>query len=350
MAKHRNHRNLYSKSTFKANSPTAPTLRSGTNAAGGAFSLQKAAAAVPRDSSLERLLAVIDLFSLAKPILTGEEIGSALALSRATLYRYLRVLGTAGFVAPVGSGRYCLGPRFVALDRQIRLSDPLLVHATPVMEEFIGHFNGLLLLCSHYRDKVLCIHHVASDPSIRFSMQRGRTFPMFRSAPSKAILAYLPPHQLKSLFLHEHAAIRDADCGDTWPQFRDKLKAIRMNGFYFAYGELDKELFGLSAPIFRAPGQIAGSVTSVIPKVEFRQEMLPELTSMTLELARRINARICIDTSVNLASAQHLHCVAGPTEGSPRAPIVGGIRATYAVSAADSARVDAPKLRRKIVR
>ena len=260
----------------------------------------------PRDSSLNRLLAVIDLFSLSRPIWTGEEIATALSLSRATLYRYLQLLGSTGLVSPTGNGRYCLGPRIIELDRQIRLGDPLLVHATPVMEAFIQRFQGVLLLCTHYRDRVLGIHHVASESSIRFSMQRGQPFPMFRSAPAKVILAHLPPHQLKSLFLHENVAIRAAGLGETWPVFRDALKAIRTAGYFFAYGELDKELIGLSAPIFRAPGQIAGSLTTVMRKVRFRYDMLPDLTRMTLDAAGQINEKVCVEGPAESATVTPL--------------------------------------------
>lgn len=231
----------------------------------------------PKESSLDRLLAVIDLFSLIKPVWTGEEIGTALGLSRATLYRYLRSLGASGLIAPTGGGKYVLGPRIIELDRQIRLSDPMLKHAAPVMQEMVKHYEGVALLCTYYRDKVMSIHHEASDPSIQFIMQRGRPFPLFRGSPSKAILAHLPPHQLKSFVLHEGPKIRDAGLGETWPEFRDALKEIRTEGVIFAYGELDRELVGISAPIFRGDGDVAGSITVVQTKRKFQRDTLLEL-------------------------------------------------------------------------
>ena len=245
-----------------------------------------------RESSNDRLLAILDLFTLERPIWTAEEIGTAMSLSRTTLYRYLRTLGAAGFVAPLGSGRFVLGPRVIELDRQIRLSDPLLRVAVPVMQRTITEFDGLLLLCTYYRDKVMTIHHESSDPGYRFSMQRGQPFPLFRGSPSKSILAHLPPYQLKTFMLHEARAIREAGLGETWPEFRDKLRAIRTAGVCVALGEIDPELFGVSAPIFRGPGDIAGSLTVVIAKKKFKEAHLPKYVQMAKKAAAEISSGV----------------------------------------------------------
>lgn len=261
---------------------------------------QKAAALEPagsskagaRESSHDRLLAVLDLFSLDKPTWTAEEIGAALKLTKTTLYRYLRTLGSSGLVSPTGGGGYALGPRVIELDRQIRLSDPMLRVAVPVMQRTIEKFSGLLLLCTYYRDKVMTIHHEVSDASFEFSMQRGQPFPLFRGSPSKAILANLPSHQLRALMLHESRQIREAGLGEDWAEFRDKLRAVRNDGICIAYGELDPALIGISAPIFRTAGEVAGSLTIALAKRNFQPTTLSEFIDMAKQAAADITTGI----------------------------------------------------------
>jgi len=245
-----------------------------------------------RESSHDRLLAVLDLFSLERPTWTADEIGSKLNLTKTTLYRYLRTLGTSGLVSAAGGGGYVLGPRIIELDRQIRLSDPMLRIAVPVMQQTIEKFEGLLLLCTYYRDKVMTIHHEASDHSFSFSMQRGQPFPLFRGSPSKAVLANLPPYQLRAFMLHEARHIRAAGLGEDWPEFRDKMRAIRNAGICVAYGELDPGLIGISAPIFRSPGDVAGSITVALAKKKFRESNLPKLIDLAKQAAARISESI----------------------------------------------------------
>src|SRR5919107_1207736 len=127
-------------------------------------------------SSLERLLRVIDLFTPERPQWTADEIGETMGVSRATQYRYLKTLTGAGLLAAAGNGSYRLGPRFIVIDRQIRLSDPLLQHGPPAMARACRTLGHAQLLCTYFGSQVICIHQEAADPSIRSSMDRGRPF------------------------------------------------------------------------------------------------------------------------------------------------------------------------------
>ncbi|RZI99177.1 MAG: hypothetical protein EOP39_25150, partial [Rubrivivax sp.] len=173
------------------------------------------ALSAPPPSSLERLLRVIDLFTPEQPQWTADRIGEVMAVSRATQYRYIKNLMNAGLLASAGEGRYRLGPRFVVLDRQIRLSDPLSRHGPAIMQRACAELGSAQLLCTHFADEVLCIHQERVDDRIRSSMERGRPFPMFRGSPSRAILAWLPESRLRNLMLLHAHEIREAGLGGT---------------------------------------------------------------------------------------------------------------------------------------
>ena len=74
-------------------------------------------------NSLERLLGLLDLFSMDAPVWSTEAMMQATGSTRSTCYRYLKVLQAAGFLTPVAQGAYILGPRIIELDRQLRLRD-----------------------------------------------------------------------------------------------------------------------------------------------------------------------------------------------------------------------------------
>jgi len=251
------------------------------------------AGAIPiATSSLDRLLALLDIFTPEHPTWTAERIRDVMPMSRATLYRYLQRLCAVGLLAPTGSEGYRLGARIIELDRQIRAGDPLLTHSYAVMSEFGKSFSGVLLLCSHYGDRVLCIHQEAADPTIKSSMERGRPFDLFRGAPSKAILAHLPAHRLRRLLLYHGPDIRAAGLGETWPEFRERMKAIREEGACVAYGEIDPTLIGVGAPIFSGPAEVAGSLTAVLSKERFKPEMLEDLKTRIKTAAAQISQRL----------------------------------------------------------
>jgi DNA-binding IclR family transcriptional regulator len=84
-------------------------------------------------NSNDRVLGLIDLFTEAQPVWTTEALILKQGTSRASTYRDLKALVTTGFLTPVAPVAYALGPRFIELDRQIRLADPLLKVAPPIM-------------------------------------------------------------------------------------------------------------------------------------------------------------------------------------------------------------------------
>jgi DNA-binding IclR family transcriptional regulator len=62
-----------------------------------------------RPSSGDRMLAVLELFTVEQPQWTVEAAAAELRVSVPTAYRYFRRLTTAGLISPVSSAGYTLG-------------------------------------------------------------------------------------------------------------------------------------------------------------------------------------------------------------------------------------------------
>jgi DNA-binding IclR family transcriptional regulator len=245
-------------------------------------------------SSLERLLKVIDVFTPERPEWTADQIGEVMGVSRATQYRYIKTLTNAGLLGSAGDGVYRLGPRFVVIDRQIRLSDPLLQYGPPAMARACNELRSAQLLCTYFGDQVLCIHQEVFDPSIHSSMDRGQPFPLFRGSPSRAILAWLPETRLRNLMLSHSHEIRESGLGATWAEFRQRIRDIRAQGYYVGRGEIDQELMGVAVPILRPTGELMGSLTTIMPLTELTPAALAEKVSITKRAASEIMSKLMV--------------------------------------------------------
>jgi DNA-binding IclR family transcriptional regulator len=243
------------------------------------------------DTSVARVLGILDLFTPEMPVWTVDMLVERLALGRATAYRYVRALGDAGFLVPVSRAGYVLGPRFIEFDRSIRLADPLLQIVPPVMAELRQAVNGAQLLCAFYGLRVLSVLQDKTDPNITMSMERGRPFPLFQGSPSRVILAHLPTYQLRNLALNHQAAITAAGLGETWTEFRDAMRAIRKTGYLVA-SDIDKALVGISAPIFHAPGAVTASLCLVRRRENVAEADAATLGRLAVEACQRISAEL----------------------------------------------------------
>jgi DNA-binding IclR family transcriptional regulator len=242
-------------------------------------------------STILRVLRLIDLFTEAKPIWTADEILEAHEMSRATAYRDLRALVDTGFLAPVSAGTYALGPRFIELDRQIRLGDPLLRIAPPIMAAQREKVGGTQLLCRYYGLRVLSIHEDRYDARIRTSFDRGRPFSVFTGSTSQAILANLSAEQQQRLFLQHAGEIGKAGLGENWPAFKDCMRSIRARGVAIA-SVIDKDLVGVAAPVFTTPDTVAAALTLVRIRKEVDDEAIERLTKLAISSARKVSERL----------------------------------------------------------
>lgn len=226
----------------------------------GAPSAAKRKAEGDTQSSFERMLGLLDLFTPGMSVRPAIDLVNYLGTSRSTSYRYIKALHAAGLIEAVSNGRYVLGPRIVEFDRQIRMSDPLYKSGAKVLQPLVALTGNSALLCALFSDTVMCIREELAEGSPPVLFSRGQRRPLFAGAASKVILPYLPPHRLRSIFQQHQRAIALAGLGTDWTSFRESLAAIRRDGFVVSQGEFNPGVFGISAPVFNADGLVVGSI------------------------------------------------------------------------------------------
>jgi DNA-binding IclR family transcriptional regulator len=241
-----------------------------------------------QQSSFERMLGLLDLFTASTPVRPVSDLVSYLGTSRSTSYRYIKALHAAGLIEAVANGRYVLGPRIVEFDRQIRMSDPLYksgIRALRPLMESTGHSS---LLCGLYSDSVMCIREELAQGSPPNLFSRGQKRPLFSGAASKIILPFLPPHRLRSIFQHHQKAIAIAGLGTDWQGFRESLAAIRREGFLISYGEFNTGVFGISSPVFNSDGSVVGSIGIAGAEDHLDRKSLPMLCNAVVDAGKKM--------------------------------------------------------------
>jgi DNA-binding IclR family transcriptional regulator len=175
------------------------------------------------------------------------------------------LLYEAGYIEVDSGSGYTLGPRVIELDRQIRLSDPLVQTAVDEMVNLARKTGGVSLLCRLYRDRVLCVHQERGSraPGL-VSYERGRAMPLYRGATSKAILAFLPPRALNALVERDRREVARAGLPAAGAAVHEALASVRERRLCISHGEVDPGAWGAAVPIIDHSGVI-GSLSVVLP-------------------------------------------------------------------------------------
>lgn len=245
-------------------------------------------------ASQDKMLALLDAFSVDAPVWSADELAARFELPASTCYRYLKSLHRAGLLARVGSGSYVVGPRVLALDRISRLSDPVYSVGSPVIAALARKTGFSTLLSVLYSDSVMCVQQVATDDAPAGLFGRGQQRPLVAGASANIILAFLPPHQLRSVFNKQKDRIAAAGLGPDWDSLRAQLGAIRGLGYSFSAGEYRPGIAGLAAPLFNKDGEVLGSVALATstrsPRLKEFKALAPALMKAATEISRGIAA------------------------------------------------------------
>src|ERR1700704_6421029 len=153
-------------------------------------------------SGLKRYSNVLHLFDEARNDWTIPDIAGALGVPASTVYRTVRDLLAENFLESATEGHYRLGSAFVAFDRLIRLTDPIVRVGNELLRDIVlqARVPCVGVLARLYGDTVMCIADtIPTDDIIRTSYERGRPRPLTRGATSKVILAQLPTRRLNNL-------------------------------------------------------------------------------------------------------------------------------------------------------
>jgi DNA-binding IclR family transcriptional regulator len=221
-----------------------------------------------------KVLDILQLFTLEAPAWRVERIAKAIKVSPSTAYRYVAQLVAAGLLDPVAGGGYRLGPAFIEFDRRIRLSDPLLAAALPVMaqlrEEFGAHAAIALARC--YRDSALYLHCEHGAGTSEGDYERGRPLALFRGASSIVMLAALPDRALRRIYQRHAEDIAAANLGATLRDFSATLRRVRRQGWTSAAGEPGPAHRGVSAAIL-VGHSVVGSIALALPERLIRSNL-----------------------------------------------------------------------------
>ena len=236
-------------------------------------------------SSSGRMLSILDLFTSEASAWGVDDLIEKLGCSRPTGYRYVRELCAAGLLMRTNS-RYYLGPRIIELDYRIRQADPLSSAGAVVMRDLGERTGWSSTLATMFSERIVTLHLESRPGGLDVSYGRGRPLPLFRGAPSKLLLAYLPRSRQVRLF--ETNRKEATPLARSLESFLGALQDIRRAGFATSDGELDPGNAGISVPVFDAAAKVVASLCLVIPRARLEFVNRDTLVALLNESSQRI--------------------------------------------------------------
>ena len=239
---------------------------------------------------VDRVLEILEAFSIDTPELGVSELSRAIGLNKGTAHRLLSALERHRLVEQdQTTGRYHLGLRLWELGNRAVARLELPGPAMPALHQLSHETGETAHLAVLDDNEVLYIAKVESKRPLRIPSQVGKRLPPHCTSIGKALLASLSEAELQSV-LQARGLPRFTPYTISDPDvLRSELALIRQRGFALDREELEEGLRCVGAPIRDRSAQVVAAISVAGPSVRVNEAETPRLVEAVLRAADSIS-------------------------------------------------------------
>jgi DNA-binding IclR family transcriptional regulator len=242
--------------------------------------------------AVQRAVALLKLFSDAKPEWGLTELARAARLNKTTVYRLLTALASEGLVARSPAREvYRLGPEAIAIGARALRSNDLRTVSREFLAELARRSDETATVEVLLESDVLIVDEVHSRKWLHASPSVGTRWPAHATSTGKVLLAYLSDADRK-VVLRVPLSQPARRTLTTLAALRDELARVRIQGYSTAVGELEDGYSAVGAPVRDHEGQVIAAVSLGGPSVRLPQDRLKALLPMLLEATEGISQKL----------------------------------------------------------
>jgi DNA-binding IclR family transcriptional regulator len=205
-------------------------------------------------AAVDRALTLLSAFRASDISLGLSELADRTQLYKSTVLRLLASLEHARLVQKLGDGRYALGAEIARLHGVYAASFSLDHIVVPVLRELVAATGESAAYHVRQGEARLCLYRVDSPHPIRDQIKAGDVLPADRGTGARILIAF-GEERIQAGGLSE----------------RQLYTKIREQGYHTAVGDRLADVAGISAPVFRADGKLAGALTLTMPSNRFNK-------------------------------------------------------------------------------
>lgn len=224
-------------------------------------------------NSVEKALSILLAFKEDHPIWGVRELSGHLGFSPATVQRLLSTLKNYAFVEQDPDTRqYRLGSVYFGFLHTLQRTNPVNRLALPFMKQLASASQETVHLNLIDGMERMCIETIESMQVLKASMPIGSRSPLFAGASSKCLLAFSSQDFIDNYLAATKLTPLTSETVTDKNVLKRDLHQIKLQGYAISFGERNRGLGSLSAPIFDHNGVLLAAISLAIPEIRFRDE------------------------------------------------------------------------------
>jgi DNA-binding IclR family transcriptional regulator len=243
--------------------------------------------------SLERGLGVLEVVAAANGPVGITDLSRQLGLAKGSIARLVATLAKLNYlIRDPETKKYQLGLKLWELGSKSITRLDIRSVARPVMEELHGDTGEtvhLTVLSSEGR--MVFLDKLDSTKGIRPNVQLGAHLPVHCVANGKAILAYLPEHEVESLLSKKLQRFTSTTITQR-SKLLSALEEIRRSGYSVNIGEYRNDVSGVAAAIRDHTSLAVAALGISLPTTRMTRAITDELGQAVAKSARKISTAL----------------------------------------------------------
>ncbi len=238
-------------------------------------------------AAVAKALRILCAFDAETPSLSVTDVSRRLAVPKSTAHNLLRTLEAYDFLhQDPADRRYRLGPRLFELSRLFAHHTPLLTVARPQLERLAAETRETVKLGVLSEDEVLILAAVESPYQLHTRGDEGKRAPLHCTGLGKAILATLPPEQVRQIAARRGLARYTPRTITSLERLQEELASIRARGYAVDWEENEAGVVCVAAPILDPHGGLRASISISAPVSRVVRTSLKRLAARVTAAAR----------------------------------------------------------------
>ena len=248
--------------------------------------------------AVERALDVLMCFTSQTPELSMTQISELVGINKSTVHRLLATLEGKRFVErDPTTGAYRLGIRLIQMAFLTMEHNDLRRLATPFLHDLCDQYHENVNLSVLDDTDVVYVDVIESAQRIKLAASPGQRLPAFCTASGKAILAFVPEENVKSI-LERGMSRYTQNTILSQKAFFENIQEARERGFALSEQEFEEGINAIAAPIYNSNGKPIASVSIAGPAYRLTRERMIEIGSSLVAAANNIAREV--ELAVNL--------------------------------------------------
>jgi len=244
---------------------------------------------------ISKVLRLLEAIQSAPQGLGLKAISGLTGIHKSTAHRFLKHLERENYLISIDDGAYLLGPRFWQMTTHVNHRATLQAVAKPILWDLWKSTRETVNLAVLDQGTVLYVDVIESPHEFRLASRVGTRRPLHGTALGKALTAFLPEEQKKTILGTITFQSSTAKTIMNLVQFRQELEKVARQGYAVDDEEAVAGARCVSAPVLDASGEAVAAVSLSGPTTRISPHQVSVLAEAVTTAARAISAGIGFD-------------------------------------------------------